>query len=137
MVSLLARWVQYHLRDSGYYFGSSAFLRERVDCYDSTRNRGSGYDGSTNLWGFSIQEFERVDAEMARLAKTDRYFYAAISMYYKPWTIQSLQAQGYPFNPSKTYYRRLHLAHAWLAEALSDILHSEKPCKQVEYACSV
>ncbi len=50
------------------------------------------------------------------LAQHDQELWAAVRMYYMPWTIQSLMAEGYPFPPvrHKTYYDRLERAHAWL-----------------------
>ena len=62
--------------------------------------------------GYSAWDHRAVERALDNLLKHDRDLYAAVQMYYKPWTVQELAAAGFPFPPnrSQTYYDRLERA---------------------------
>ena len=118
LVSMILAWVRYESAQVGKGLGypdRCVFLTERVG-----GSRAVSSDG-VSLNAYDKQDFDKIAQVMKELALTRPELYAAVSMYYRPWTIAGLQMQGYPFSPSKTYYRRLHDAHVWLAERLCEI----------------
>lgn len=64
--------------------------------------------------GESAQDFRDLDAAL-EACRTDRIeLWVTMMMYYKPWAVLALQAEGYPFGNS-TYFKRLHIAHGWVS----------------------
>lgn len=117
LVSMLTAWVRYGLAiiNNGLgYPNHCIYLAEKGV---GGRNRSS--DG-ISLNAYDKDDFEKVDEAMKKLASTRHELYAAVVMYYKPWTVGSLQAQGYPFQ-TRNYYYRLHDAHEILEEMLWEV----------------
>lgn len=116
LVSMLTRWVQH---DVGSWSGrlsfpkQAIFLLERVDGLRSTDDLSSS--------GYSPSDYDKITEYMEEFRQLAPDLWAAVTMYYKPWTVSSLTAVGHPHNPDKTYYRRLHEAHAYLAIPLWEI----------------
>lgn len=66
---------------------------------------------------FSGIDFADLEAALELLRDLHPERFAAMMMYYKPWSVRGLIEEGWPFNNS-TYYARLHRAHAWVAAAM-------------------
>ena len=64
--------------------------------------------------GDSARDFRQLDAALTLCREQRIELWATLMMYYKPWAIPGLVAGGYPFGNS-TYFKRLHLAHAFVS----------------------
>ena len=112
LVSLLNRWVRRNLAIESNGLGFPAIapgFNERT---------GTAYDHHP-LCDFCANDYADLERSMRSLNDHSQALYVTILMYYKPWTIVALTADGHPFGNS-TYYKRLHTAHAWLAQDLGE-----------------
>lgn len=75
----------------------------------------SGTDTHTDPTGQSAQDFADLDAALEACRADRLELWVTMMMYYKPWAVASLVAEGYPFGNS-TYFKRLHIAHAWVSD---------------------
>jgi hypothetical protein len=123
LVGLLARWA---LRDTpgrelGYASG----------CGWMRGFKSSPATAIVDPTSFSADDFGDIEAGMIWLHEAYQPAWAAVMMYYKPWTIQALQAEGFPFGAgNKTYYNRLHDGHARLASRLDEM--KEMRCRDLQ-----
>ena len=114
LVSLLCRWAVRDIpgRELGYKSGSHWM-------------RGLKSSPATAIQAptdFSGQDMADTEAGMAWLHEAYQPAWAAVMMYYKPWTVQALQDLGFPFGAgNKTYYLRLHDGHERLARRLNEM----------------
>lgn len=115
LCSLIERWVLYQFLS---VCGGLGYPRKSLD-FSYKSSPASSIDPT----GYAVQDHRDIEAAMKKLAETDIDLYAAVKMYYMPWTIRGLQADGYPFAPDQTYYNRLQRAHRWLSSEMRDILH--------------
>lgn len=105
LVALMTRWAS-RRPAIGYPTKSTGF---------SERTSG-GYDHSTPM-DFCADDYTDLEAALNVLREIKPEQFAAMMMYYKPWVIKSLQAEGHAFGNS-TYYQRLHAAHSFVATKL-------------------
>lgn len=118
LVSMLTDWVRYCVKswDSGLgYPSKTPYLADSVQF----KHARTSYDG-ISLNAYNKQDFENIERVMHDLSVIKPELFAAVNMYYRPWTVKDLKGQGYPFGNS-TYYDRLHAAHAWLKERLRPV----------------
>ncbi len=111
LVSLMCQWARRQLaaQDGGLgYPKKSAFLL----IHSSTPAR-------VDPTGECAQDFRDLDAALKECSVKRPELLAAIAMYYKPWGIAALQAEGWPFGNS-TYFSRLHIAHKWISEFMAE-----------------
>lgn len=113
LVGLLSQWVKHGLASElghlGFASGSSwmrGLKSSPASCIDPT--------------GFAARDFTDLENCLRELDEMDKPLMAAVLMYYKPWSIEGLKAEGYPFGDS-TYYHRLHRAHSILAASMDAI----------------
>lgn len=108
LVSLLNQWALHDMRSEtgglGYASGSG-WMQGMKPSTPAARSDPTGY---------AARDFREVDAAMDSLRQTHKELWAAVSMYYKPWAVQSFRDEGYPFANS-VYYARLHKGHAEIA----------------------
>jgi hypothetical protein len=113
LVSLLNQWAIHDLRSQtgglGYASGSSWM-----------RGLKSSPASSIDPTGFAARDFRDIEQAMEQLRTVAEHWWAAVMMYYRPWSVQAFREQGFPFNDSR-YYDRLHRAHSRLAEAMDEI----------------
>ncbi len=109
LCSLIERWVRHSLAEATAGLG---YPRSAAGFGEATQ-RQSGYVDPT---GHSLWDHQSVAKALDALASADGDMFAAVKMYYMPWTTQEMMRQGYPFAPDKTYYNRLERAHRWLQE---------------------
>lgn len=113
LVSLLSQWAIHDLRSQtgglGYASGSSWM-----------RGLKSSPASSIDPTGFAARDFRDVEAAMDNLRGAEPHWWAAVSMYYKPWVVAGFRGEGYPFNDSR-YYDRLHRGHKRLADLMDEI----------------
>lgn len=113
LVSLLNQWAIHDLRSEtgglGYASGSSWM-----------RGLKSSPASAIDPTGFAARDFRDVEAALDELRQTGTNLWAAVMMYYKPWTVQAFREEGYPFINS-TYYERLHRGHAEIAASMDRI----------------
>lgn len=107
LVSLMCQWARRELsaQDGGLgYPKKAAFLL--IHAKNPTR---------VDPTGDSAQDFRELDAalEVCRASRVE--LFATLMMYYKPWSVNAFQAEGYPFGNS-TYFKRLHIAHALVSD---------------------
>ena len=110
LVSLMCQWARRELagQDGGLgYPKKSAFLL----IHSNTPAR-------VDPTGESAQDFRELDEALKTCLKEREELWVALMMYYRPWGIQALMQRGYPFGNS-TYYSRLHLAHKWVSEQIT------------------
>lgn len=108
LVSLMCQWVK-----KGLATESKALGYPKKACGFSEKTTG-GYNHSDPT-AFSARDFSELEAAIARLYEDHKLQCIAFLMYYKPWTVAAMVAEGHDFNNS-TYYKRLHAAHAKVAE---------------------
>jgi hypothetical protein len=115
LVGLLSQWAIHSLRDEtgglGYASGSGWM-----------RGLKSSPASSVDPTGYAARDFRGVDAAMDAMMRSHRDLWAAVTMYYKPWMVEAMRAEGYPFCTT-TYYTRLQTGHreiAWLMNARRD-----------------
>lgn len=110
LVNLLNRWAKQELRlesnAMGYPTKSPGFSQEKT----------SGHNHS-EPFSFQCEDFSDLVQCLESLKDADLGQFCALMMHYKPWCIQALQGDGWPFQNS-TYYARLHRAHAYMAAAM-------------------
>jgi hypothetical protein len=114
LVSLLVRWALKDIpgRELGYSSGCG-WMR------GFKSSPATAIESPTGLTGRDVDECEQA---MKWLHENYQPLWAATMMYYKAWTIRDLQEMGFPFGPgNKTYYNRLHEAHAKLANKLNEM----------------
>lgn len=113
LVGLLSQWAIHDLRTQtgglGYASGSSWM-----------RGLKSSPASSIDPTGYAARDFTDVETAMQDLMAKGKHLWAAISMYYKPWVVESFKAQGFPFG-DRLYFARLHQAHKLLAESMEAI----------------
>jgi len=109
LVKLIEMWVIHEVQATA---GSLGYPKKSAG-FGEGQARQAGYVDPT---GYSAWDHRAVERALDNLMKHDRDLYAAVQMYYKPWTIRELMDLGFPFPPvrHKTYYDRLERAHAWL-----------------------
>ena len=109
LVSLMCQWVrrQNALEDGALgYPAKSSFLTigvQRSDRIDPTE--------------FCARDFDELEAALRELLNTKPDQWAAMMMYYRPWSINALKGEGWPFGNS-TYYQRLHSGHKRISTML-------------------
>lgn len=113
LVSLMCQWVRHELsiqdRSLGYPKKSHIF---------SLRTTG-GHDHSDPT-AFHAKDYRELERALDLLRDDAPPQYAAMMMYYKPWCVNALRGEGWPFGNS-TYYDRIHRAHAYVARAMEPI----------------
>ena len=116
LVSLMCQWSRRELscQDGGIgYPKKAAFLLVH-----------SSNPVSTDPTGESAKDFRELDAALEDCRHKRIELWVTLMMYYKPWAIAALQAEGYPFGNS-TYFKRLHLAHKYVSEHILGICNKE------------
>lgn len=114
LVSLMCQWARRELasQDGGLgYPKKAAFLLIHA-------NTPTKVDPT----GESAQDFRELDAALDAIRADRLELWVTLMMYYKPWAVAGLAAEGYPFGNS-TYFKRLHLAHAFVCR---DILKKDQ-----------
>lgn len=106
LCELIERWVVYDIK---WATGALGYPRKSLD-FSFIQSPASSIDPT----GYSAQDHGTLAAAVNRLAEEDEKLFAAIAMYYKPWTIRSFEERGYPRAPDQTFYNRLVRGHAWL-----------------------
>lgn len=109
LVKLIEMWVVHEVQATA---GSLGYPKQSPG-FGQGQVKQAGYVDPT---GYSAWDHRAVARAVDSLSKTDRDLYATIQMYYMPWSVQELVAEGFPFPPvrAQTYYDRLERAHAWL-----------------------
>ena len=105
LVSLMCQWARRELsnQDGGLgYPKKSAFLLIH-----------SATAAHTDPTGESARDFQELDDALEKCRNERLELWVTLMMYYKPWSIAGLQAEGYPFG-NRTYYYRLHLSHSYV-----------------------
>ena len=127
LCKMIELWVVHELQATT---GSLGYPR-KAPGFGEFQVRQGGYVDPT---GFSAWDHRAVSASIEALAETDRDLFAAVKMYYMPWTVQGLVGDGFPFPPDRTqtYYDRLTRAHAWLHSEWHIQLRMLKCGKDVE-----
>jgi hypothetical protein len=116
LVSLMCQWArrQTDLEDGSLGFPSkAAFL-----------TIGRATNARTDPTEFCARDFQELEAALKDCLTHAPDLWAALMMYYKPWTVTALQGEGWPFANS-TYYYRLHAAHRRVSQYIQD--HAVKP----------
>lgn len=113
LVSLLNQWALHDLRTQtgglGYASGSSwmrGLKSSPASCIDPT--------------GYAARDFRDVEQAMERMRTEHVHWWAAVTMYYKPWAVNSFREEGYPFANSQ-YYDRLHRGHTLIERIMGEI----------------
>jgi hypothetical protein len=113
LVSLLNQWAIHDLRGEtgglGYASGSNWM-----------RGLKSSPASSIDPTGYAARDFRDIESAMNDLRQKGTNLWAAVTMYYKPWAVNSFREQGYPFN-TRLYWDRLHRAHKVLADSMESI----------------
>ncbi len=120
LVSLMCQWArrQTDLSDGALGFPSkSSFLT--IGAASSVR---------TDPTEFSARDFTDLEAALKDCLDEAPGLWAAMMMYYRPWTVKALQGEGWPFGNS-TYYARLHLGH----RRVSLHIDAHKPQPEPQY----
>lgn len=118
LCELIDRWV---VRDIKYITGSLGYPRKSLD-FSFIQSPASSIDPT----GYSAQDHGAIVVAVNRLAEEDEPLFAAMAMYYKPWTIPGFQERGFPRAPDQTFYNRLVRAHRWLQSELDCELRRRK-----------
>lgn len=113
LVSLMARWSIKQLRVE-----SGALGYPQKACGFSEKTTG-GYSHSDPV-SFNADDFADLEIALDALRLKHESQCVALLMYYKPWCVAAMTAEGWPFNNS-TYYKRLHAAHDFVATAMDDM----------------
>lgn len=104
VVSLMSRWVYRRMNMAvGFPHKAPGFSEKTTGGYNHTEPHD-----------FCGQDFSDLEHALDRLRNEQQELFCAIWMYYLPWSINGLQAEGWPFGNS-TYYERLHRAHRAIA----------------------
>lgn len=109
LVSLMCQWARRELagQDGGLgYPKKAAFLLIH-----------SNTPAKVDPTGESAQDFRELDEALELCRATRLELWVTMMMYYKPWAVAALQAEGYPFG-SSTYFKRLHIAHLWISSKI-------------------
>lgn len=109
LVSLLCQWVRHDMAKQDGSLGypsKAAFL-----------TIGSAKMVRTDPTEFCARDYRQLEAAIETMRVKKPHQWAALMMYYKPWTIDALKGEGWPFG-DKTYYNRLHAVHRDIAEIL-------------------
>jgi len=77
-----------------------------------------GYNHSVPC-DFNVGDFRDLDDALVQLRTHNLACFVTLMCYYKPWTIRAAREEGYPIGNS-TYYKRLHQAHALVADSMND-----------------
>jgi hypothetical protein len=113
LVSLLNQWALHDLRSQtgglGYASGSSWM-----------RGLKSSPASSIDPTGYAARDFRDVEAAMESLRTSAEHWWAAVMMYYRPWSVQAFRTAGHPFNDSR-FYDRLHRAHSRIVVLMEEI----------------
>lgn len=110
LVSLMCQWARRELsaQDGGLgYPKKAAFLLIH-----------SASPARTDPTGESAQDFRDLDEALEECRAQRIEQWAALMMYYKPWSIAGLQAEGFPFAPNQVYFSNLHKAHSCIETKL-------------------
>ena len=112
LVSLMVRWSRRSLKVEsgalGYPTRSAGFSEKTT----------GGYNHS-NPTTFGIEDFTDLDEALQVLGACNQAQFVSMMMYYKPWIVAALRAEGWAFGDS-TYFKRLHAAHAFVAKIMDD-----------------
>lgn len=111
LVSLMCQWARKELsaQDGGIgYPKKAAFLL----IHSST-------PAKVDPTGESAKDFSDLDEALEACRAERIELWVTMMMYYKPWAVLALQQEGYPFGNS-TYFQRLHIAHKWIAENITE-----------------
>lgn len=110
LVSLMCQWARRELagQDGGLgYPKKAAFLLIH-----------SNTPAKVDPTGESAQDFRELDEALELCRLNHLPLWAALMMYYKPWSIAGLRAEGFPFAPNQIYFTNLHKAHSCLETML-------------------
>lgn len=102
LVSLMCQWVRRQNALEGGALGypsKAAFL-----------TIGAASNARTDPTEFSARDLTELEAALKDLLAVEPSQWAAMMMYYRPWAVPALRAEGWPFGNS-TYFYRLHAAH--------------------------
>jgi hypothetical protein len=118
LVSLLNQWARHDLSTQtgglGFASGSSWM-----------RGLKSSPASAIDPTGYAARDFRDVEQVMSDLMRSTRHLWAAVTMYYKPWVVDSFRKEGFPFN-DRLYFARLHRAHEVLAEDMEAVRMTRK-----------
>lgn len=112
LVSLLNRWAKRSLASES---GALGYPAKAAGFSEKTTG---GYCHTVPC-DFSVTDFKDLDDALQALRTHNLPCFVTLMCYYKPWTIKAAREEGYPVGNS-TYYKRLHLAHALVADAMED-----------------
>ena len=110
LVNLLNRWSKQELRLESNAMGYPS------KCPGFSERTTGGYNHS-DPFNFHAEDFRELVGCLEALKDEHLGQFTALMMCYKPWCIQALQGDGWPFQNS-TYYDRLHRAHSYMAAAM-------------------
>lgn len=92
-------------------------------CGFSEKTTG-GYNHSDPT-AFGVRDFSDLEIALKQLKESSQEQYLTMMMYYKPWTVQAMVANGFDFNNS-TYYKRLHAGHKRVADCMDKLLQARQ-----------
>ena len=111
LVSLLNQWAIHDLRSQtgglGYASGSNWM-----------RGLKSSPASSIDPTGYAARDFRDIESAMEDLRASGINLWAALMMYYRPWSVEAFKDEGYPF-ANTTYYDRLHRGHSEVATTMN------------------
>jgi hypothetical protein len=112
LVSLMCQWARRELSNQD---GGTGYPKQVAFLLVPT-----GTNSRTDPTGESARDFAELEAALAECMAKRIELWATLMMYYKPWALKALQAEGYPFGNS-TYFKRLHIAHAFISDHILGI----------------
>ena len=113
LCELIERWVIYDIKACT---GALGYPRKSLD-FSFIQSPASSIDPT----GYAAQDHGDMASVVNRLAETDEKLFAAVAMYYKPWTIVGYEERGFPRAPAQTFYNRLVRAHSWMHSEMLEI----------------
>jgi len=106
LCELIERWVVYDIKR---VTGALGYPRKSLD-FSFKYSPASSIDPT----GYCAEDHSDIASAVEMLAEIDGKLFAALAMYYRPWTIQAYEERGFPRAPDQTFYNRLLRAHSWL-----------------------
>ena len=113
LVSLMCRW---SARLLSVETGSLGYPKKACGFNEKTTG---GYNHTTPH-DFSFEDYAALEKALAALREQHEGQFVTMMMYYKPWCVAAMRADGWSFGDS-TYFKRLHAAHSFVATQLDDM----------------
>lgn len=110
LVSLMCRWSARQLTVQS---GALGYPKKAPGFTEKTTG---GYNHTTPH-DFSTEDYTQLDAALGSLQDAHKGQFVTMMMYYKPWCVQAMIDDGWPFGNS-TYFKRLHAGHAYVASLM-------------------